>query len=108
MELFANLATGFAVALTLTNLFYAFLGVLPMLAFPTKAQALGYLAAFALGTVISMAGFSWAMGLAARHCAAKGLQLYRGLMITCGLAAMVVGCIWIVQTFSTAAGHAAG
>jgi TctA family transporter len=28
MEVFANLATGFAVALTATNLFYAFLGVL--------------------------------------------------------------------------------
>ena len=84
------------------------LGVLPMLAFPTKAQALGYLAAFAVGTVISMAGFTWAMGLAARHCAARGLQIYRGLMITCCVAAMVVGCVWIVQTFSTAAGHAAG
>lgn len=84
------------------------LGVLPMLAFPTKIQALSYLAAFAVGTVISMAGFTWAMGLAARHCAAKGLQIYRGLMITCGVAAMVVGCVWIVQTFSTAAGHAAG
>ena len=78
------------------------LGVLPMLAFPTKMQALGYLAAFAVGTVISMAAFTWAVGLAARRCAAAGLRLYRGLMITCGVAAMVVGCVWIVQTFSAA------
>ena len=79
------------------------LGILPMLAFPTATQALAYLAAFALGTVISMAGFSWAMGFAARRCAASGLKIYRGLMIGCGVAAMVVGCVWIVQTFSVTA-----
>ena len=50
-----------------------------------------------------MAGFTWAVGLAARRCAARGLQLYRGLMITCGVAAMVVGCLWIVQTFGASA-----
>lgn len=76
------------------------LGILPMLAFPTVTQALGYLVAFAVGTVVSMAGFSWAMGIAARRCAAKGLQLYRGLMITCAAAAVIIGCVWIVQTFS--------
>ena len=34
-----------------------FLGVLPILAFPTRTQALAYLAAFGVGTVLSMA--SW-------------------------------------------------
>jgi hypothetical protein len=77
------------------------LGILPMLAFPTATQALCYLCAFGAGTVISMAGFSWAMGLAARRCAKRGLELYRGLMITCGTAAMIVGCFWIAQTFGT-------
>jgi ABC-type nickel/cobalt efflux system permease component RcnA len=79
-------------------------GILPMLAFPTQAQALCYLAAFATGTVISMAAFSWAMGFAAQRAVGGGLKFYRGLMITCGTAAMVVGCVWIVQTFSA---HAA-
>jgi len=79
------------------------LGILPMLAFPTQTQAFCYLASFAVGTVISMAGFSWAMGFAAGHAATRGMNLYRGLMGTCSVAAVVVGCVWIVQTFSTAA-----
>ena len=80
------------------------LGILPMLAFPTQMQAIGYLAAFAAGTVISMAGFSWAMGLAAKRAAGRGLKLYRALMVGCGAAAMIVGCVWLAQTF-TAAPH---
>jgi len=79
------------------------LGILPMLAFPTQAMALTYLAAFAGGTVISMAGFSWIMGYAARRAANRGLKLYRGLMISCSVAAMIVGCMWIAQTFSATA-----
>lgn len=78
------------------------LGILPMLAFPTQAQAIGYLAAFAVGTVISMAGFSWMMGLTARRAVSRGVNLYRGLMATCGVAAVVVGCVWLVQTFGPA------
>lgn len=74
------------------------LGILPMLAFPTRSQAFCYLGAFATGTVISMAGFSWTMGLAAQRAAGGGLKLYRGLMVGCGVAAMGVGCVWIVQT----------
>lgn len=84
------------------------LGVLPMLAFPTKVMAMTYLVAFAVGTVISMAGFTWAVGWAARRCAARGAQLYRGLMVTCGVAAIVVGFVWIAQAFGMAAEHAAG
>ena len=75
------------------------LGILPMLAFPTQAQALCYLGAFAGGTVISMAGFSWAMGFAAQRAAGGGLKFYRSLMICTGVAAIVVGCVWIAQTF---------
>lgn len=82
------------------------LGILPMLAFPTQAQAFCYLAAFTTGTVLSMTGFSWAMGFAAQRAAGGGLKFYRGLMICCGVAAVVVGCVWIVQTFSASA-HAA-
>jgi ABC-type nickel/cobalt efflux system permease component RcnA len=76
------------------------LGILPMLAFPTQMQAISYLAAFAAGTVASMAGFSWMMGIAARRAANRGVNLYRGLMGSCGVAAVVVGCVWLVQTFS--------
>jgi cytochrome c biogenesis protein CcdA len=79
------------------------LGILPMLAFPTRVQSFSYLAAFALGTVLSMAAFTWVLGWTARRCASRGLKIYRGLMIACGSAAVVVGCAWIVQTFSSGA-----
>jgi len=78
------------------------LGILPMLAFPTQTQAISYLVAFAAGTVASMAGFSWLMGTAAQRAARRGVNLYRGLMGSCGAAAVVVGCVWLVQTFSAA------
>src|SRR5712664_2923121 len=60
-----------------------FLGVLPVLAFPTRVQALGYLLAFALGTITSMAMFSWLMARLASRCAATGTKFYRGLMSFC-------------------------
>ena len=74
-----------------------FLGVLPILAFPTRQQALGYLLTFALGTIISMAMFSWLMGRLASRCAATGTKFYRGLMSFCAATAMVVGCFWFFQ-----------
>ena len=75
------------------------LGVLPILAFPTKAQALAYLAAFGAGTIMSMAVFSYGMGWLARRCNASGLNVYRGLMSTCAVAAMAVGCFWLANSF---------
>jgi sulfite exporter TauE/SafE len=74
-----------------------FLGVLPILAFPTRTQALGYLVAFGAGTIVSMAGFSWVMGLLASRCAAGSTRIYRGLMATCAASAMTVGCFWFFQ-----------
>src|SRR5262249_41869999 len=46
-----------------------FLGVLAMLALPTKTQAVAYLGGFAGGTVASMAIFASVMGLLASRCA---------------------------------------
>lgn len=71
-----------------------FLGILPMLALPTMAQAIAYLISFGAGTVLAMALFSWGMGVLATRCAANSVNIYRGLMTTCGVAAMVIGCIW--------------
>jgi len=39
------------------------LGILPMLALPSRIQAVTYLLAFGAGTVLAMAGFSWGMGM---------------------------------------------
>jgi sulfite exporter TauE/SafE len=70
------------------------LGILPMLAMPTKVQAIAYLIAFGVGTVLAMAGFSWGMGFLTVRFATNGAKVYRGLMSTCAVAAMVIGCIW--------------
>jgi ABC-type nickel/cobalt efflux system permease component RcnA len=76
-----------------------FLGVLPALAFPTKTQAVAYLVAFGLGTIAAMAGFSWGMGWLAIRFQASGLKVYRGLMATCAVAAMGVGCFWLATSW---------
>ena len=76
-----------------------FLGVLPALAFPTRAEAVAYLVAFGLGTVLAMAGFSWGMGWLAGRFANRGLKIYRGLMGTCAVAAMLVGVFWLVTSW---------
>jgi hypothetical protein len=73
-----------------------FLGVLPILAFPTNLQAGSYLLAFCLGTIGSMAAFSWIMGLIASRCAFVSTKVYRGLMSVCAAAALVVGCFWLL------------
>jgi hypothetical protein len=76
-----------------------FLGVLPALAFPTRAEAVAYLVAFGLGTICAMATFSWSMGWLAGRFANRGLNIYRGLMGTCAVAAMAVGCFWLAASW---------
>jgi ABC-type nickel/cobalt efflux system permease component RcnA len=72
-----------------------FIGVLPVLAFPTLTQAVTYLLMFAFGTVLSMAVFSCVMGLVAARCVSGSGRAYRGLMTCCSVAALVVGCFWL-------------
>lgn len=72
-----------------------FLGVLPALAFPTLAQAIAYLAAFAVGTIASMATFGALMDWLTRRSDHGGADAYRGLMALASAAATAVGCFWI-------------
>ena len=65
-----------------------------MLALPSRAQAITYLIAFGLGTVLAMAGFSSGIGWLTRRFAANSVNVYRSLMGTCAVAAMAIGCIW--------------
>lgn len=74
-----------------------FIGVLTALAFPTNAQAVAYLIAFAVGTVASMATFSWLLGFLTSHWATGSAKIYRGLMGICAVSAMAVGCFWLVH-----------
>jgi len=74
-----------------------FLGVLPILAFPTRIQALSYLLAFAAGTIVCMGVFSWLVGMIASRCAASGTKIYRGLMTFCAASAIFVGGFWLLH-----------
>jgi sulfite exporter TauE/SafE len=72
-----------------------FLGILPMLALPTKTQAVTYLLAFAAGSIVTMAAFSCGMGLLGKHYAARGVRIYRGLTTACAISALIIGGVWI-------------
>jgi Cytochrome C biogenesis protein transmembrane region len=74
-----------------------FIGVLTALAFPTNAQAVAYLIAFAIGTVFSMATFSWLLGLLTSRRAGGSAKIYRSLMGVCAASAMAVGCFWLLH-----------
>jgi hypothetical protein len=74
-----------------------FMGVLTALAFPTDAQAVAYLIAFGGGTVVSMATFSWLVGLLTSRWAVGSEKIYRRLMSACAVSAMAVGCFWLVH-----------
>jgi hypothetical protein len=65
-----------------------FFGVLPALALPTPAASFSYIGAFGIGTVAAMTVFAGVVG--------RGLALSRHrLMAGTGVAAIVVGCVWI-------------
>jgi cytochrome c biogenesis protein CcdA len=74
-----------------------FLGVLPALAFATNLQAIAYLAAYALGTIVAMAGFAAVIGLLAERFAVGRGRAYRGLMYACSAAAFLVGSSWLIM-----------
>lgn len=74
-----------------------FLGILPALAFPTRAGAIVYVASFAAGTVLAMTAFAELIGRVARRFAHGGSRLYRVLLLTFGAAAIVVGAAWLVS-----------
>ena len=72
-----------------------FVGVLPALALPTRAAALTYIVAFGAGTVAAMTGFAAAAG-----CAGGLLRphspVYRAMMASAALLAILVGGWWLV------------
>jgi ABC-type nickel/cobalt efflux system permease component RcnA len=82
-----------------------FLGVLPALAFRTQMEAITYLLAFGVGTVAAMGLFSWGLGFVAVKCSSRSINAYRGLMATCAVVAIGVGCFWLAASFSGHAPH---
>lgn len=71
------------------------LGILPALAFPTRAESIAYLAAFGAATIFAMTAFAAAMGLIAGHARSGGAAFYRNLLYACSVAAILVGGVWL-------------
>jgi len=71
-------------------------GVLPALAFASAGQAIGYLAAFGLGTILAMAMFTSVVGWLARVFAFGGARVYRALMVGCSTLAVGLGTYWLL------------
>jgi sulfite exporter TauE/SafE len=73
-----------------------FLGVLPALAFPSKAEAIIYLCSYGVGTVVAMISFASVVGFLSRGVLRQGGWAYRSLMATISAGAMGVGGYWLL------------
>ena len=71
------------------------LGILPALAFPTRAASIAYLGAFGVATVFAMTAFAAALGLLAGRARSGGTGFYQNLLYGCSAAAILVGGVWL-------------
>lgn len=71
------------------------LGVLPALAFPSRVEAVVYVASFALASVLVMAGFASVIGWAAGRFELGGAAAYQRFLATCSAAAILIGAYWL-------------
>jgi cytochrome c biogenesis DsbD-like protein len=72
-----------------------FFGVLPALALPTRAAAIGYIIAFGVGTILAMTAFAAVVGSAGARWT-HDRELHRIMMTTAAVLAIVVGGVWLV------------
>lgn len=72
-----------------------FFGVLPALAFPSWSQALTYVGAYGIGTMLGMASFSSLVGMAAQRFALGGAGAYRMVFMMFSGAALAAGGYWL-------------
>lgn len=73
------------------------IGVLPALALPTATDAAIYLGAYGVGNVLAMTVFSALMGALGAATRRTGIDLHRGLIAACSLAAIAVGSYWLIS-----------
>ncbi len=73
-----------------------FIAVIPALALPTTQGSIAYISGYILGTIIAMICFSSALGALSAKLSLKSIPVFKGLMLTTALAALVVGAYWII------------
>jgi len=74
-----------------------FLGVIPALALPTRADGITYIAAFGVGTIAAMTAFAAVVSRAARS-AEPHHPVHRGFLAAAAVLAIVVGGIWLMPS----------
>lgn len=72
-----------------------FFGVLPALVFTSQMESISYLAAYGVGTIGAMIGFSGVLGAVAHRCLKVSAVRYKFLAISCSVVALVVGGWWV-------------
>jgi len=72
-------------------------GVLPALAFPTKIQAVSYLFAYGIGTILAMSFFSTAISFVAGRASQATVAASRWLMAGCSAFAIGLGAFWLAS-----------
>lgn len=72
------------------------LGVLPAVAMPDWLSSGGYLAAFALGTILAMGAFAAVVGETSARAGEHGPRLLKGLMYAASALTVLVGVAWLV------------
>lgn len=75
------------------------LGVLPTLAIPARGDALAYVIAFGVGSIIAMTVFAGVIGALSTQLERRGVAALRGLTIASSGAAVIVGALWIWLTW---------
>ena len=79
-----------------------FLGVLPALALPTRAESLTYVGVFGVASIAAMTGFAAAVGAIAQRSSVHGTAAHRVLVLAGAALAIVVGGYWLVSGPSAA------
>lgn len=74
--------------------------MLPTLAFESNYQAIMYLIGFAAGTIVAMIAFSFLLGTMSKWASEKNREkVLIGINIVAGLAAIIVGILWMWSTW---------
>lgn len=73
------------------------MGVLPALALKTLAESMLYLGAFALGSILAMAGFAAFVGAGSAKLGDRAPAWIKRIMIAASVACILVGAAWIVM-----------
>jgi hypothetical protein len=71
-------------------------GVLPALAFATRADSVLFLGGFGAGAILGMSAFAAGMGLVAVHFGRNHQRRYSGLLYASSAVALVIGGFWLV------------